>query len=109
VPAVCALGTLSAALRHWRSDLVEARRQWRVLLVGAGVVYSAVQLAARLSTPLGLMTPALGLLDVALLLVVLGGWALAVLRLPSGGRPSWRRRRGHRRSTTRSPQRCTRR
>ena len=84
-PLLCALGTLWAALRHWRADLVEARRRLRLLLVGAGVVYTAVQLLARLSTPQGLMTPGLALLDMSVLLVVLGGWALSVLRVPATG------------------------
>jgi AraC-like DNA-binding protein len=85
LPLVCAGVALWAALRHWRADLVEPRRRLRVWLVAAGIVYTVVQLGARLSTPLGLLTPALALLDVAVLLAVLAGWALAVLQLQAGG------------------------
>lgn len=83
VPLVCAAAALWVALRHWRSDLVESRRRLRLLLVAAGIGYTLLQLGARLSTPLGLMTPDLALLDIAALLALVGGWALLMLRLPS--------------------------
>ncbi len=81
IPLLCVAAVLVAALRHWRDDLVERRRQLRLWLVAGGGVYTLVQLAARLSTDRGVMTPALGLLDVAMVLAVLAAWALAVLRL----------------------------
>jgi len=83
VPLVCAAAALWVALRHWRADLVESRRRLRLLLVAAGIGYTLLQLGARLSTPLGLMTPDLALLDIAALLTLVGGWALLMLRLPS--------------------------
>ncbi len=79
------LAALWTALRHWRTDLVESRRRLRFLLVGAGVAYTLVQLAARLSTPTGLLTPGLALMDMAVLLAVMWGWALSTLRLHPGG------------------------
>jgi AraC-like DNA-binding protein len=85
IPALCAVAALWSALRHWGADLVESRRRLRLLLVGAGAVYTAVQLAARLSTPVGLLSPGLALLDMAVLLVVVGSWALALLQLAPGG------------------------
>ena len=81
VTLLCVLGAMWVALRQWRADLVESRRRLRLLLVAGGIVYTAVQLGARLSTTTGLLTPGLALLDMALLLAVLGAWALAVLRL----------------------------
>ncbi len=81
IPLLCAAAVLLAALRHWRADLVERRRLLRGWLVAGGLVYTLVQLAARLTTERGVMTPALGLLDVAMVLAVLGAWALAVLRV----------------------------
>lgn len=81
IPLLCVAAVLMAALHHWRDDLVERRRQLRLWLVAGGGVYTLVQLAARLSTDRGVMTPALGLLDVAMVLAVLAAWALAVLRL----------------------------
>lgn len=79
------LAALWVALRHWRADLVEARRRLRLWLVAAGIVYTAVQLTARLSTPVGLLTPSLALLDVAVLGSVIGAWALSTLRLRTDG------------------------
>jgi AraC-like DNA-binding protein len=85
VPIVAMAAALWAALRHWRADLVEPRRRLRAVLVAAGIVYTLVQLGARLSTSSGLLTPGLALLDVAVLLAVLLGWALAVLQVGGGG------------------------
>lgn len=84
LPVLCVAGALWAALRHWRADLVESRRRLRIWLVAAGAVYTLVQLAARLSTPQGFLSPGLALLDVLALLAVLAGWALSVLRLAPG-------------------------
>ncbi len=85
VPILAMAAALWAALRHWRADLVESRRRLRGVLVAAGIVYTLVQLGARLSTSSGLLTPGLALLDVAVLLAVLLGWALAVLQVGGGG------------------------
>ena len=85
IPLLAIAAAVWMALRHWRADLVEARRRLRAVLVTAGIVYTLVQLAARLSTPTGLLTPGLALLDVAVLLAVLLGWALAVLQIGGGG------------------------
>lgn len=81
IPLACAAATLWTLLRGGRGDLVEARRQLRAVLVGAGIAYSLFQLGARLMTPLGLLSPSLALLDVAVQVVLVGGWALATLRL----------------------------
>lgn len=85
VTLLCLLAALWEVVRHWRTDLVEARRRLRLWLVGAGIVYTAVQLAARLSTPAGLLTPGLALLDIAVLGAVVGAWAFTALRLQGGG------------------------
>lgn len=85
LPLLSAAVVLVLAVRHWRSDLVEQRRRLRGWLVAAGIVYTLVQLGARLSTPMGQLTPGLALLDVALLLVVLAAWALSVLAIRPGG------------------------
>ena len=82
---LCALGAIWVALRHWQTDLVEARRRLRLVLVAAGIVYTLVQLVARLSTPVGILTPELALLDMGVLLVVMGGWVLSVVRLSDLG------------------------
>lgn len=85
LPLASVVVVLVLTLRHWRADLVEERRRLRGWLMAAGLVYTLVQLAARLSTPTGLLTPGLALLDVALLLVVLAGWALSELTIVPGG------------------------
>ena len=68
LPLLCVAGAVWAALRHWRADLIEARRRLRLVLVAAGAVYTLVQLAARLSTPMGLLTPEMALLNALALL-----------------------------------------
>lgn len=85
VTLLCLLAALWEVVRHWRTDLVEARRRLRLWLVGAGIAYTAVQLTARLSTPAGLLTPGLALMDIAVLAAVVGAWAFTALRLQSGG------------------------
>lgn len=83
VPLACTAAALWVALRHWRSDLVESRRRLRLLLVAAGIGYTLLQLGARLSTPFGLLSPDLALLDIAALVALMGGWSLLMLRLPT--------------------------
>lgn len=83
IPLLCAAATLWTLLRSGRGDLVEARRRLRGVLIAAGVAYSLLQLAARLMTPRGLLSPELALLDVAGQLALVGGWALLALRLPT--------------------------
>lgn len=85
VTVLSLLAALWVTLRHWQADLVEERRRLRLWLVGAGIVYTAVQLAARLSTPIGQLTPGLALADIAVLGVVIGAWAVTALRLQTGG------------------------
>ena len=83
LPLACTAAALWVALRHWRSDLVESRRRLRLLLVAAGIGYTLLQLGARLSTPFGLLSPDLALLDIAALVALMGGWSLLMLRLPT--------------------------
>ena len=83
VPLVFSVLALVAALVHWRVDLVEARRQLRGFIVGTGVAYTLVMLAARLSSPRGRLSDVAASVDVALLLAMV---AVVTLRLLVLGR-----------------------
>lgn len=71
LPLVCALGAVWAAARRWRGDLVELRRQMRLLIIAAGSGYSLLQLSMRLGQPRGELTGAWALADTALMAAVL--------------------------------------
>jgi len=71
LPLVCAVGAVWAAVRHWRGDLVELRRQLRPLIIAAGASYSLLQLAMRLGQPRSELTGPWALMDTALMAAVL--------------------------------------
>ena len=81
VPLVFSVLALVAALVHWRADLVEGRRQLRGFIVGTGVVYSLVMLAARLGSPRGRLSDLASTLDVAMMLAMMAVVALRLLVL----------------------------
>jgi AraC-like DNA-binding protein len=83
VPVAGALLAIHAAARHWREDLVEARRRLRVFVLVTGVAYTLMQLGLRLSSPDGRLSDGAALVDVAALLVVAVGVAWRLLRLAS--------------------------
>ena len=79
LPLLLALLALRTALTTWRDDLVERRRQLRWLIVLAGLIYTAVELAGRLWLA---PAAAAGTRDVALLagIVALVAWRLLALQ-----------------------------
>ncbi len=81
VPLVFSVLALVAALAHWRVDLVEGRRRLRGFIVGTGVVYTLVMLAARLGSPRGRLSDLASTLDVAMLLAMMAVVALRLLVL----------------------------
>ncbi len=83
VPLAGALLAAHAALRHWRDDLVPARRRLRAFVVVGGVAYSLVQLGLRLGSADGRLDRLAALVDVAGLLLIAAGVAWRVLRLAS--------------------------
>ncbi len=83
VPVAGALLAIHAAARHWREDLVEARRRLRLFVLVAGVAYTMVQLGLRLSAPEGRLGSSAALFDMAGLLVIAVGVAWRLLRLAS--------------------------
>lgn len=72
LPVVFGLLGIGAAARHWRGDLVEARRGLRVALVVGGSLYTVGMVLARTGTADGRLTPALAALDAAALLACVG-------------------------------------
>lgn len=84
--ATLAFAVLAVAqtLASWRADLVERRRRLRVFIVGAGSLYTALQMGQRLwsAEPAG---PTAALADVAMLAVIalVVGWRL--IGVPPGG------------------------
>lgn len=81
VPLLFAVLAAQAAARHWRADLVEARRRLRLFIVTTGVLYTVVMLAARLASPGGRLSPLLALVDVAAMLAMVAVIAVHLLRL----------------------------
>ena len=53
IPLVFARLGVQAALRQWRDNLVEPRRQLRRFVLAAGVVYTVLQVGARLASTNG--------------------------------------------------------
>ena len=81
VPLLFAVLAAQAAARHWRADLVEARRRLRLFIVVTGVAYTVLMLAARLASPGGRLSPLLALADVAAMLAMVAVIAVHLLRL----------------------------
>jgi AraC-like DNA-binding protein len=79
IPLLGSVLAIHAALRHWRDDLVEARRQLRVFVLVAGVAYTLLQLGLRLASAQGRLSDGAALLDITLLLVVSAGVAVRLL------------------------------
>lgn len=75
---------VAQTLASWRADLVERRRRLRVFIVGAGALYTALQMGQRLwsAEPAG---PLASLADMATLLAI--GWVVGwrLVGVPSGG------------------------
>jgi len=75
------------ALRHWRVDLVDARRRLRAKIVLGGAVYIAMMVALRLQAQEpgqrlhGRLSEPLALLDVAALLVLVGSLSWSLLHV----------------------------
>jgi AraC-like DNA-binding protein len=81
VPLVFAGMAVVTASRQWQSDLVESRRRLRRFIVVTGTAYTLTMLALRLASPRGRLSDASSMLDIALLLVVVGGALWKLLRL----------------------------
>lgn len=75
---------VAQTLASWRADLVERRRRLRVFIVGAGALYTALQMGQRLwsAEPMG---PLAAVADMAMLagIAVVVAWRL--IAVPSGG------------------------
>lgn len=83
LPLAGALLAIHAAVRHWRDDLVDARRRLRFFVLVTGVAYTLVQLGLRLNAPHGRLSDDAALIDVAGLLVIAVGISWRLLRLAS--------------------------
>jgi AraC-like DNA-binding protein len=81
VPLIFAVLAVLTASRQWRSDLVESRRSLRRFIVATGTVYSLTMLGMRLVSKQGRLSDASSLLDVASLLVIVGGATLKLMRM----------------------------
>lgn len=78
LPALFALLAAWAALNHWREDLVEGRRHFRLLIVAVGCLYTLAMVLARLAAPTGRLPGLVALADIAALCaqVALLSWRL---------------------------------
>jgi AraC-like DNA-binding protein len=81
VPLVFAVLAVVTASRQWQSDLVESRRRLRRFIVVTGTAYTLTMLGLRLASPSGRLSDASSVLDVALLLVIVGGAALKLIHM----------------------------
>lgn len=81
LPLVFAGLAIAAAARHWRGDLVEGRRRLRLFILLAGSAYTVAQLALRLSSADGRLSPASAGLDIVLTLAMVATIAVRLLRL----------------------------
>lgn len=81
VPLVFAVLAVVTASRQWHADLVESRRRLRRFIVATGTAYTLTMLALRLASPHGRLSDASSLLDIALLLVIVGGATWRLLRM----------------------------
>lgn len=86
VPLMCALLAIATVLRHWRGDLVERRRHLRWFVVGTGIAYTLLSLAARSWGEQGRMREGHALADIALLLILIATVAFSSFRFTSS---SW--------------------
>lgn len=79
-----ALLAVAQTLASWRADLVERRRRLRVFIVGAGTLYTVVQVAQRLGSaePAG---PVAALADMAMLSVIAGVVSWRLIGVPADG------------------------
>ena len=84
VPAVFALLVIAAAVSQWKVDLVERRRRVRAFIVVAGSAYALTMVALRLASRTGVLSADAARFDVAALLLIALGAALAVLRASDG-------------------------
>ena len=75
---------VAQTLASWRADLVERRRRLRVFIVGAGALYTVVQMGPRLGSA-GPVGPVLALVDMAMLsaIALVVSWRL--IAVPSQG------------------------
>lgn len=81
VPLIFAALAVLTASRQWRSDLVESRRSLRRFIMVTGTVYSLTMLGMRMASKQGRLSDASSLLDVALLLLIVGGATWRLLRM----------------------------
>lgn len=81
IPVACAILASLAAARHWRADLVESRRRWRVFILTSGVVYCVLIASLRWIAPQGRLVGYAALLDASLYLVIVVTLAVRLLRL----------------------------
>jgi AraC-like DNA-binding protein len=75
-----ALLALAQSLSSWRADLVEKRRRLRIFIVGAGALYTLVNMGGRVLH--GEAGPVAGLLDMAALSAIAVAVAWQLLRAP---------------------------
>jgi AraC-like DNA-binding protein len=87
LPLVFGVLGIAVAARHWRGDLVEARRGLRVGIVAFGSAYTLGMVLARGGTPDGRLTPALAAADAAALLACVAATAWLMLRPARDGLP----------------------
>lgn len=81
LPLVFAGLAIAAAARQWRGDLVEGRRRLRLFIVLAGSAFTVAQLALRLASADGRLSPAGAGLDIVLTLAMVATIAVRLLRL----------------------------
>lgn len=83
-PLLFAVLAIRAAAMGWSADLVERRRRLRRFVVIGGSLYTVVTAAARLLSGDGRLSPAMALLDTAMLVLIVGVLSARVLRLEAG-------------------------
>ncbi len=85
VPVVFAALAITAAVRHWRGDLVERRRRLRAFIVVGGSVYALAMAALRLNSATGVLSVEAAGFDAGALLLVAFGGTLAMVRIADNG------------------------
>jgi AraC-like DNA-binding protein len=80
-PLVCVAWAVTAALAHWRDDLVERRRRLRWFVVVAGSAYTLGMLVVRWSSPQGVLSAWWAGVDSAALLAIVAALAASLLQL----------------------------
>jgi AraC-like DNA-binding protein len=81
VPLVFAMLVVLTASRQLDADLVESRRRLRRFIVVTGTIYTLAMLALRLASPQGRLSDASSMLDIALLLVIVGGATFRLMHM----------------------------